>query len=210
MTGLHPTIDAFGDPGVHTGNAAGKLLFSSHRPRWVPLIEGKQVRSFRCDPPRRWLNLGYKPSGGEYFRISDARLYRDTDILIRQTASRPVAARHSRRCHFRNSVLALTAPEGFSVDYLLGILNSDAADMLYRAVAPESRQRAFPQIKVHALKRLPIPDPRLGRNRPVVARIERAVKTIEARVREGKSTDRQMRTLNVLVRDLYGLSEARE
>jgi hypothetical protein len=36
------------------------------------------------------------------------------------------------------------------------------------------------------------------------------VKTIEARIREGKPTDRQMRTLNILVRHLYGLSETGE
>ncbi len=206
MTGLHTSIETFCDPGVHTGNAAAKLLLSSPKPRWVPLIEGKQVHPFQCDPPARWLNLRYKPSGDEYFRISDAGVYRDADILIRQTASRPVAARHSHRCHFRNSVLALKAPEGFSVEYLLGVLNSAAADILYRAVAPESGQRAFPQIKVHALRRLPFPDPRLGRNRPAVARIESVVKSIEARTREGKSTSSLMRTLNALVLNLYGLS----
>jgi hypothetical protein len=210
MTGLHPTIETFGDPGVHTGNAAARLLLSSRRPRWVPIVEGKQVHPFYCEPPRRWLNLRYQPSEGEYFRISGAAVYRDTDILIRQTAARPIAARHSRRCHFRNSVLVLKAPEGFSVEYLLGILNSDAADILYRAVAPESSQRTFPQIKVHALRRLPIPDPRLGRNRRAVARIERTVKSIEARTQEGRPAGRLLRSLNLMVHDLYGLPDTGE
>jgi hypothetical protein len=151
MAGLHITVNGFADPGVHTGNVAGKLLLTHRRPGSVPLIEGRQVRPFHCDPPRRWLNVTYKPSGAEYFRVSDVQAYRDVDILIRQTASRPVAARHSHRCHFRNSALGLKAPDGFSVEYLLGVLNSDAARTLYQAHSPGSLQRSFPQITVTAL-----------------------------------------------------------
>jgi hypothetical protein len=205
MAELHPTLDTFGDPGVHTGNIAARILGAARKQGWVPVIEGKQVHPFRCDRPRKWFNPRYKPSGDEYFRVSDSRVYRDTDIVIRQTASRPMAARHVHGCHFRNSLLALVAPEGFSVEYLLGILNSDAAAVLYRAIAPESRQRAFPQIKVNALRQLPIPDPRLRRNRPAVARIERTVRTIETRMWEGGSTAGLINTLNQLVCGLYGI-----
>jgi hypothetical protein len=205
MAGLHGTVAGFTDPGVHTGNAAAGLLLSRPKPGSVPIIEGRQVRAFCCDPPRRWLDLTYKPSGDAYFRISDIKTYKDTDILIRQTASRPVAARHTHRCRFRNSVLALKAPRGFSVEYLLGVLNSDAAAALYRAYSPETLQRVFPQMKVRALRRLPIPDPRLGANRELVARIETTVRTLEAKARNGQDPGRLAGVLNELVRALYGL-----
>jgi hypothetical protein len=206
MAGLHPPVKGFADPGVHTGNAASKLLSADQRPGWVPVIEGKQVHPFRCAPPKLWLNLGYRPAAEEYFRIADDAIYRDTDILIRQTASRPVAARHTHRCHFRNSVLALKVPENLSVEYLLGILNSDTACLLYRTTAPETLQRSFPQIKVGALRQLPIPDPQVRRHKQLAGRIEKAVKVIEARAHQGLPTDRLVRDLNVLVRDIYGLS----
>jgi hypothetical protein len=205
MSEEHPALETFWDRGVHTGNVSARLLLRSPKPGSVPVIEGRQVHPFRCEPPARWLDLRYKPSEGEYFRIADSDVYINTDIVIRQTASRPVAARHSLRCHFRNSVLALNAPDGYSVDYLLGILNSDAAGILYGAIAPEARQRAFPQIKVHALRRLPIPDPRLGPNRRIVARIERVVGRIEACLRDSKPTGRLIRALNMAVWDLYGV-----
>jgi hypothetical protein len=204
LAGLHGTVDGFADPGVHTGNVAAKILLSVRRPGSVPIIEGRQIHPFHCAPPGRWLNTGYQPSGDEYFRISDPRVYRDVDILIRQTASRPVAARHLYRCHFRNSALGLKVPEGFSVEYLIGILNSEVAGILYQAYSPEALQRSFPQIKVNALKHLPIPDPRIGRNRPVVAQIETIVRAIEAGAREGRGIDRLLGELNRLVHRLYG------
>ena len=92
-----------------------------------------------------------------------------------------------------------------SVEYLLGILTSDAAQVLYRTLAPEARQHSFPQIKIHSLRHLPIPDPRLGRNKATVARIERAVKRIERRAEAGKPVDRQIGNLNTLVWGLYRL-----
>lgn len=201
----HGTVSTFRDTGVHTGNVAARLLSSRPRAGSVPIIEGRQVHAFHCDPPRRWLDLNYRPRGDEYFRISRGSAYEDTDIIIRQTASRPIAARHAYRCHFRNSVLALRAPEGFSVEYLLGVLNSEAARMLYHAYTPEVSQRAFPQIKVSALRRLPIPDPRKKSNRLAVARIERIVRRLE----EGGVSERRLETLlgtlNRLVHSLYGL-----
>jgi hypothetical protein len=177
---VHMTLSAFRDPGVHTGNIARKLVLSHPSSRAVPLLEGRQIHPFRCDEPRRWLDLSHRPKKDEYFRVSAEETYRDTDIVLRQTASRPVAARHIHRCHFRNSVLALKVPAGLSVEYLLGVLNSEAAAYLYRAMSFESRQRSFPQIKVGLLRSLPIPDPATAGNRSRVSDIENIVRRIEA------------------------------
>ena len=91
------------------------------------------------------------------------------------------------------------------MEYLLGILNSEVAGMLYREYSPESLQRSFPQIKVAVLGRLPIPDPRLDSNREAAARIEKVVSSIESRARHGRETGSLTARLNGLVRDLYGL-----
>lgn len=216
MAETHIVLKTFSDPGVHTGNIARKLVLSRPAGGSVSLLEGRQVHPFRCEEPRLWLDLSLVPGQGEYFRVSAEETYRSTDILLRQTASRPVAARHVFRCHFRNSVLALKAPGGFSVEYLLGVLNSAAAAFLYRASSFESRQRAFPQVKIRLLRGLPIPDPRLGANRSRVSEVEDLVRRIESGAglwmvasgadRPGGGAATVISRLDTLVWSLYGFS----
>jgi hypothetical protein len=204
MVRRHTVLDGFSDPGVHTGNVVGKLIKDRRREGAVPVLEGKQIRAFHCSAPVRWLNRTYRRRTGEYFRASPERIYTETDIVVRQTADRPIAARHIHRCYFRNSVLALRVPEGFSVEYVLGILNSDAAAWLYRASAFESGQRTFPQVKVSRLRRIPIPDPALPANRRVVARIEKTVRTLETGGTSPEPESPLVRELNRAVWKLYG------
>jgi len=208
MSEIHMVIAGFSDPGVHTGNVARKLVRKQPSAGCVPLLEGRQIHPFRCEEPRRWLDLSYRPGKGEYFRVSPEETYRGTDIILRQTASRPVAARHIHRCHFRNSVLALRVPWSLSIEYLLGVLNSAAAAYLYRASSFESRQRAFPQIKVGLLRSLPIPDPPLRKNRSRVREIEEIVRRIEGTMAPGEVPAGLVSELENLVWSLYGFRGA--
>jgi hypothetical protein len=198
----HPALKTFSDPGVHTGNVAKRIILKMPGAGAVPVLEGRRVHPFRCDKPDRWLDPEYVPGEGEYFRIAPDHVYKDTDIILRQTADRPIAARHLYRCHFRNSVLALRVTEPFSVEYLLGVLNSDAVHWMYASLSCEARQRAFPQVKIHSLRRIPIPDPSAGPNMAKAAEITEIVSRIEAGAapREGL-----LDGLNRLVWDLYGL-----
>ena len=203
----HAPIETFSDPGVHTGNVSAKLVLDCPVEGALPVLEGRQVHPFRCDAPAAWLNVNYRAAPGEYFRISPFEVYGDTDIVLRQTASRPVAARHTHRCHFRNSVLALRAPDGYSVEYLLGVLNSRTVAALYSAATAEAHQRAFPQIKVGALKRLPLPDPRAAGRESLVTKIEEGVRGLEACGGDEARAEfaAGMRRLDELVDDLYRL-----
>jgi len=207
MSAIHTALKEFSVPGVHTGNVARKLVLVRPAGGSVPLLEGRQIHPFRCEKPRRWLDLSYRPGAGEYFRVSAEEVYQSTGIILRQTASRPVAARHVFRCHFRNSILALKVPEGFSVEYLLGVLNSAAAGFLYRACSFESRQRTFPQVKVGLLRSLPVPDPRLGANRSRVSEVEELVRRIENAADPDGAPANLMPRLDRLVWSLYGLSD---
>ncbi len=175
----HKPIDGYKDIGVHTGNVAHKLVHSAPRPGWVELLEGKRVKLFRCQRPLKWLNVRYKRSKGEYFRIASPEAYKEVDILLRQTASRPIAARHRFRCYFRNSLLGLKVPDGYSIEYLLGILNSDVCRLLLAAISPEINQRAFPQIKISKLRMIPIPDPQESSRSKLARQVEELVKRIE-------------------------------
>ena len=203
----HPPLTSYCDAGAHTGNVAAKLILRAPAEGATPVLAGRQIRAFRCDPPAAWLNVNYRAQPGEYFHLAAPEVYAATDILIRQTADRPIAARHTYRCPFRNSVLALRAPEGYSVEYLLGLLNSNVVGWLYRAATVEAGQRAFPQVKLRALRHLPLPDPRQPERQALVARIEEIARRLEASQPETHEFAREMAQLDELVTELYGLAK---
>jgi len=203
VSARHETLLTFSDPGVHTGNVSKKLILRECAERCVPILEGRQIHPFHCDAPAAWLNLGYSPKQGEYFRIAPTETFRQTDIVLRQTADRPIAARHIHKCHFRNSVLALRVPEEFSIEYLLGLLNSQALAWLYQVSVAESGQRAFPQVKVTALRRIPIPHPRESPS--LTSEIEALVRCVEARGASSGAHTNEKALLDEIVARLYGL-----
>jgi len=150
-----PPAAAFGDIGVHTGNCARKLL----RPGGAPIREGKDVAAFRLGPPRRGFDPDAPRAPGDYFRAAPLARYRDVPILLRQTAARPVAALHTGRTWFRNSVLACFGVPGLPDEVTVAWLNSGVIADWHRARVREANQRAFPQLKIRHLRDLPLPPP---------------------------------------------------
>ena len=205
MRAAHEPLLTFFDSGAHTGNVASKLILREPAEGALPVLAGRQVRAFHCAAPAAWLNVNYKGQPGEYFRLSTPEAYANADILLRQTAARPIAARHTHRCPFRNSVLALRAPCGYSIEYLLGLLNSNVVGRLYQASAVEAGQKAFPQVKLRALRRLPIPDPRQPERQTLVSRIEEIARCLEANQQDQAAFARDMAQLDQFVAELYGL-----
>ncbi|MBM4038584.1 MAG: hypothetical protein FJ290_08730 [Planctomycetes bacterium] len=177
----------FRDPGVHTGNSADLLLHDAPGPGLEPVREGRCIQPFRLAAARRWLDVGshlhlahgrHVPNEdvtprppGRYFRIRLPDAYLGARILIRQTASRPIAARHVAPTWFRNSVLACYGVPGLDDAALLGLLNSSALAFYHRSCHPDSGQRAFPQVKVSHLQALPLAR-EAGELIPLVRRIE--------------------------------------
>jgi len=148
-----PPPQAFGDIGVHTGNCASKLL----RAGGLPIREGKDVHAFRLDPPRRTLIADPPRGPGDYFRIGERARFLAVPIVLRQTAARPVAARHEAPAYFRNSVLACHGIRGVDPDLVVAWLNSSVVGWYHRTHVRESGQRAFPQLKLKHLRDLPTP-----------------------------------------------------
>jgi hypothetical protein len=144
------------DPGVHTGNAAKHVLAATPRPGWVPCREGKDVKRFELAPPR--LTVDPAPALEEplYATVRAPGRYRGAAIVVRQTADRPIAARHRPWAHFRNSALAVS-PGALPVEVVLALLNSRLFALDHRARTADARQRSFPQVKVSALARLAYP-----------------------------------------------------
>ncbi|HSW44152.1 MAG TPA: TaqI-like C-terminal specificity domain-containing protein [Phycisphaerae bacterium] len=214
------------DPGVHTGNCSEALILplSGSENPLVPVLEGKQISRYRCDPPTKGLDLRYRPRQGEYFTIRPEDRYSRACFVIRQTAAYPIIGpRGHTTTYFRNSLLALYPPqEPLDVRFFVGLLNSRLIRHLYTATVHESEQKAFPQVKVRALRELPIywPDVNQPKDR---ARHDRMVSLVQSMLdlhkrlaaagtdhektalnRQIDATDRQ---IDELVYELYGLSD---
>jgi len=171
--GRHPPAPprTFRDPGVHSGNSAHLIIHDGPAAGRAPVREGRCVHPFALDQPRRWLDVEPSLPAGRYCTIRPLAAYTDAGILVRQTADRPIAARHVEPTYFRNSVLACIGIPGLDDAVLLGLLNSTLLAFFHRCRHADSRQRAFPQVKVAHLQSLPIARD-AGELQPVVLRIE--------------------------------------
>ena len=148
-----------GDVGVHTGNCASAVVFPTRNaPEGsVPILEGKDVGRYRCATPAQAFRVGYAPAPGEYSSVRPQGRYSAAPFVIRQTAAYPIVGPRRHAIVFRNSLLALYPPDdGRAVEYLVGILNSRLCRYVYSQTVREGDQRAFPQVKIGTLRRLPI------------------------------------------------------
>ncbi len=148
-----PPPDAFGDIGVHTGNCAAKIL----RTRGYPIREGRDVHPYRLARPRKHFDPGASLVAGDYFRASPIARFREVPIVLRQTASRPIAALHAEPLYFRNSVLACMGLPGLPHEVAVAWLNSSAVGHYHVAAVREASQISFPQVKLKHLRDLPLP-----------------------------------------------------
>lgn len=158
----------FADPGVHTGNVSKKIVLNERLPEgreYALVREGRDIGPYVCARPRKWLWLDPTLNEGEYCTIRAIQKYTDVPILIRQTADRPIAARHVCPTYFRNSLLACRGVEGIPDAVVTAFLNSALYTWIHRTATQDAHQKAFPQVKVRHLRALPaIPSAALERS----------------------------------------------
>ncbi|HEV7279470.1 MAG TPA: DNA methyltransferase [Pirellulaceae bacterium] len=200
----------FGDPGVHSGNVAAKLIVEANEVGTSPLREGRDVLPFLCLPPRRRVRVDLVLEPGQYRRVGPLARYLDTPILLRQTADRPIAARHAERTYFRNSVLACRGVGGVSDLTLVAFLNSALYALLHRLFSGDASQKSFPQVKVRALQNLPLPpvidDSSAGSR--LAEEIERQATFAETAASGGRPPDAELvEALERLILRSFGASE---
>ncbi len=144
-----------GDCGIRTTASKDQIVkLQEAKGKFVPVLEGKRIQRYACGPPEIAVRLdSRKPlhgAGNEDRRRSAA-------FLIRQTAAFPIVAPHGHAIHFRNSLLALFAPtDGIHANYLVALLNSRLMRFVYMETVREAQQRTFPQVKLAALRSLPL------------------------------------------------------
>ena len=158
----------FTDPGVHTGNVSKKIILDDAPlgdERFERVREGRDIVPFGCASPRKWLWVEPSLDPGEYCTIRALARYTGVPILVRQTADRPIAARHTERTYFRNSLLACGGVGGVPDTVVVAFLNSALYAWLHRKAAMDANQKAFPQVKIRHLQSLPaIPVEALSRS----------------------------------------------
>lgn len=148
----------FHDCGIHTGNAAKLLLSSS--PRWndarIPIREGRDIAAYCAQSPRVWACASPQLPPGQYASVKSVPKQLEMPILLRQTASRPVAAQNLPAYAFRNSVLGCSGMPDHDHGYVVAVLNSSLTALALRHISADVRQRVFPQVKVNDLRELPL------------------------------------------------------
>jgi hypothetical protein len=210
-----------GDCGIRTTAAKDQVVnLTEAKGNFLPALEGKRVQRYVCEPPEIAVRLdSRKPLHG----TSNEARFRAAAFLIRQTAAFPIVGPHEHATHFRNSLLGLFVPkDGFHVNYFVGVLNSRLMRFVYMESTREAQQRAFPQVKLAALRALPMRWLDLAnpvdkrRHDALVQLVDDALQT-QKRVSKEKNPIRKealQRAFEILDRDidkhvfeLYGVSE---
>ncbi len=148
---------SFGDPGVHTGNAAADLVVRADSSGLPGLREGKDLRAYVLASPRLGLRADHVARPHQRFRIGPLERFRAVAVLLRQTADRPIAALHTRPGYFRNSLLACRPPRDLDPAFCVAVLNAPTARAWHQKSFRDARQRTFPQVKVGHLRTQPFP-----------------------------------------------------
>jgi len=205
----------FSDPGVHTGNVSKKIILNDPDAEvsqgcLEPVREGKNISAFHAGPARKWVWLDADLADGEYCRIRERNRYTNTPILLRQTANRPIGARHSDPTYFRNSLLACHGMASVSISVMLALLNSTLYAFLHRARFIDSGQKAFPQVKIKHLHLLPAAPPSLlsGSSEGILHQVEDLVAQIESTASSGPIPQDLLDALDALVLQAFGFQEA--
>jgi predicted RNA methylase len=153
--------ETFRDLGFQSG---GRVVAEAlHRaeapahPRWIALREGRDVTPFVARAPRLWLDPDAPAVAAAGCRVRGPEVFARVDLVLRQTARWPIAARVHDGVGFRNSLLAGFASPAWPALLLVALLNSVVVRAQHRALHRDGRQRTFPQVKVAHLRALATP-----------------------------------------------------
>ncbi|MBI5832918.1 MAG: N-6 DNA methylase [Armatimonadetes bacterium] len=138
----------FGERGVQTTRP--DLPHLRTEPPGIPLRAGGDIRAFALAAPTRFADPAWFGA-----RLRSRETWTDVSLLIRQTATVPVAALSDGHA-FRNSLLAGFADSSYPATLLLTWLNSSPVRWYHFHRWRDARQ-GMPQVKIGHLRALPAP-----------------------------------------------------
>lgn len=189
--------ETFGERGYQTMGSDVKALVAREQAGGssrVALREGADIRAFARGQAR--YSVDPKRLAGR-FRVPLE--WGEVDVLIRQTARFPIAARSDGEA-FRNSILAGFAREPWTAASLVAYLNATPVRWLHYVRFRDARQ-GMPQVKIGHLRAIP----GLEQHGSAMAELDRIGASLSAR-NEGISVDEQA-ALDAVVERAWGLTE---
>jgi len=198
----------FADPGVHTGNSARELIFKEESEALAsgapiaPVRVGRDLTPYQLREPGAWIRTDLERSSSRSFRIPSRARMCAFPILLRQTATHPIAALHSDPTYFRNSLLACRGTPDLDPAYLVAVLNSPLIALWHRRAHRDARQRSFPQVKVGHLATLPFPFVRRSDAPDVHDELSQRVRELAG---EAEDLGARVAHIETLVQQAFGL-----
>ena len=198
----------FADPGVHTGNSARELIFKDESEALecgapiAPVRVGRDLTPYLLREPITWVRTDLERSSTRSFRIPALPQMCAFPILLRQTATHPIAALHSDPTYFRNSLLACRGTPDLDPAFIVAILNSPLIALWHRRAHRDARQRSFPQVKVGHLATLPFPFVRRSDAPDLHDELAQRVRELD---RDAENLQSQVAHIETLVQQAFGL-----
>jgi type I restriction-modification system DNA methylase subunit len=208
---------------IKTGNDQAYVQLSNRHPGdpWKPTLRGKSISRYAMHETNlyvkygQWLARNWK----------NTTFYETPKIAIRETGSQIIATLDLENRYFLSSLYAIYSKskgERVSLKYLLGLLNSSLATYYVKIIALDITKGAFTKFRTNQLARLPIriidfSDPKdKGCHDKMVVLVEQlltlhkqsaATKTPDDKTRLQRQIDATDQQIDLLVYDLYGLTE---
>jgi adenine-specific DNA-methyltransferase len=197
------------------GNDLYERLFSENKNQFSNTVEtwyGKKLdRYFLETNTDEYFNLDYKDilNDNEIVFYSKEAFNKKQKILWRQTSSYLIATIDEDGKWFRNTIqcgwLKDEYLNRFDLYYILGIFNSLYFKYLYTKIVNESAGRAFPQVKMTYLKKLPVMQCSNEKQKEVSDIAKKIIKL--KKQNKDADTKNLEDEIDILVYKLYGLNE---
>ncbi len=145
------------------GSIGKRVLYSGNinDRRDVPYLKGRDIASYHITNPTNFLLHDYNNflDSDDVFRFTPEFLKQNPKIVYRQTSSRIIAALDIKGQFIDKTVHLIVNKPSFpklNLKYTLALLNSKLFHYLYLYISQESKGRAFAQVKVTYLKKMPM------------------------------------------------------
>ena len=159
---------------------------------------GLDVKKYRIC----WAGTYLSKNDNEYARLST--YFEKPMIYLRRVDSCLEAAYSDSGYAFNKNIYGITlkGDSQVSMEYILAILNSNAADYYYKKRFTLKKEEAFPEIQTYLYEQLPIPTPESS----LQNKIETLVHEILSEVEEAKYEE-LIQEINIQVYNVFGLSD---
>ena len=138
--------------GMELGQKAPVLEKQPARKR-RPVLRGRDVRAFRCDPPACFADPAAIPAR----KLKPLALYEvPVKLLVRRVADRLLAAVDRSRALALNTLYCVQPRDGVDADALACVINSTLATFWWRQ-SFAGDDRLFPYVRAEQLSALPLP-----------------------------------------------------